>query len=340
MLIKLSTLVANYGFFRAVTIRTMNKQLFVLSTLIMMFVGDFNAQQDPLLTHFFYNKMTFNPASTGHEDGFIGTSTYRNQWDKVDGAPNSAAFNIEGNMERFFPGGLGLSFFHDAIGFNRQNNLMLNYSYPIKINAKNEIRFGLGLGMLNFGMKPNWITTNPGTFDKTLPTAFSSTALDLNFGIFYKSERNFYAGFSITHINGEEIKHTTEQSNVTYNQLYPIKRHMYLMGGYKTNLIGPGYIDAQFLLKSEFNFTSIDLNGRYIMDNLGYAGITFRNSDAIAILLGYMPSTIPNFTIGYSYGMTTNKLSNVSKGSHEVLLRYIYYLPTPPLEITRHPRWL
>lgn len=315
----------------------MKKHIFVLSTLMFVFIGNLAAQQDPLLTHFFYNKMSFNPASTGSEDYFVGTSTYRNQWDKVEGAPNSAVLNLEGNIDRFFPGGLGLSFFHDAIGFNRQNNLMLNYSYPVKINSRNEIRFGIGIGMLNFGMKPSWVTSS-SEFDKSLPTAFSSTGLDMNLGIYYKSSKNFYAGLSITHINGEEIKHSTEQNNITYNQLYPIKRHLYLMGGYKTRKIGPGAIDAQLLLKSEFNFTSVDVNARYMVDKFGYAGLTFRNSDAVSILLGYMP--IPNFTVGYSYDITTNKLSNVSRGSHEILLRYVYYLPIPPIEISRHPRWL
>jgi len=315
----------------------MKKHFIVLSTLIIILVGKLHAQQDPLLTHFFYNKMSFNPASTGSEDYFVGTSTYRNQWDKVQGAPNSAALNLEGNIERFFPGGLGISFFHDAIGFNRQNNLMLNYSYPVKINSKNEIRFGLGLGMLNFGMSPDWITSS-SQFDKSLPTVFSSTGLDLNFGVYYKNSNNFYAGLSITHINGEEIKHSIEKDNITFNQLYPIKRHLYLMGGYKTRKIGPGIIDAQMLLRTEFNFMSLDINARYIMEKLGYAGLTFRSSDAISIMLGYMP--IPNFTVGYAYDITTNKLSNVSRGSHEILLRYVYFLPTPPIEISRHPRWL
>ena len=164
------------------------KKKILICFLVFISSNDLFSQQDKLITNFMYDKISINPGKTGIDmnNSICATSIYRNQWDKVDGAPNSAMFNIEGNMERFFSGGLGLSFFHDAIGFNRQNNLMLNYSYPIKINAKNEIRFGLGLGMLNFGMKPNWITTNPGTFDKTLPTAFSSTALDLNFGIFYK----------------------------------------------------------------------------------------------------------------------------------------------------------
>jgi len=92
------------------------------------------------------------------------------------------------------------------------------------------------------------------------------------------------------------------------------------------------------LLRTEFNFMSLDINARYIMEKLGYAGLTFRSSDAISIMLGYMP--IPNFTVGYAYDITTNKLSNVSRGSHEILLRYVYFLPTPPIEISRHPRWL
>ena len=75
-----------------------------------------------------YDKMSINPGKTGIDmnNSICATSIYRNQWDKVDGAPNSAILNIEGNMNRFFPGGLGLNFYHDAIGFNRQNNLMLN----------------------------------------------------------------------------------------------------------------------------------------------------------------------------------------------------------------------
>jgi len=318
----------------------MSKKLFLLLTSVLTLSVQVTAQQDPLLTHFIFNKMSFNPAATGSEDGFIGTSVYRNQWDKIDGAPNSAILNLEGNMSRFFPGGLGLSFLHDAIGFNRQNNLMLNYSYPIKISTTDELRLGLGVGMLNFGMKPNWVTSDPGTFDKSLPTAFSSTGLDLNFGIYYKSAKNFYAGLSVTHINGSEIKHQTELNNVTFNQLYPIHRHLYVMGGYTTRKIGPGKIDAQMLLRSELNLASVDINARYIVEKYGYAGLTYRSSDAIAIMLGYTPTTVPNFTIGYSYDITTNKLSNVSRGSHEILLRYCYYLPIPPLEISRHPRWL
>ena len=89
--------------------------------------------------------MSLNPGATGIEvDGVCATSVYRNQWDRVDGAPNSAVLNVEANMSRFMPGGLGISFFHDAIGFNRQNTALLNYSYPL-INSN-----GKHCALLNF----------------------------------------------------------------------------------------------------------------------------------------------------------------------------------------------
>ena len=88
---------------------------------------------------------------------------------------------------------------------------------------------------------------------------------------------------------------------------------------------------------------SADINARYIYDfgdsKLGYAGMTIRTTDAVAFMLGYTP--IENLTVGYSYDLTLfNKLSNVSRGSHEILVKYCYNLPEPPKSNARHPRWL
>ena len=98
--------------------------------LTLLFVGAISstfAQQDKLLTHWMYDKMSLNPGETGLDDGVCGTMIYRNQWDKVSGAPNSFVFNVEANLENLLPipGGLGMSFYHDAIGFVRQNNVTL-----------------------------------------------------------------------------------------------------------------------------------------------------------------------------------------------------------------------
>ncbi len=103
--------------------------------LTLLFVGTFGftfAQQDKLLTHWIYDKMSLNPGETGIDDGICGTLIYRNQWDKVSGAPNSAVLNVEANINDYIPGGVGVSFYHDAIGFLRQNNLNVIIPFLIK----------------------------------------------------------------------------------------------------------------------------------------------------------------------------------------------------------------
>ena len=159
-----------------------------LKNSILVFVysfvfSQFFAQQDKLVTNFMFDKMTVNPGKTGIDmnNSICATSIYRNQWDKVNGAPNSAVLNIEGNFSRFFKGGVGLAFYHDAIGFSRQNNLLLNYSYPIKISIVGVLGLGIGLGIINYGLDPEFqITDINYTIDRTMPVGQGAVTIGLN----------------------------------------------------------------------------------------------------------------------------------------------------------------
>lgn len=304
---------------------------------MLIFFG-LNAQQDKLLTHFIYDKMSINPGKTGIDmyNGICATSIYRNQWDKVNGAPNSAVLNVEANLTKYFPGGVGIAFYHDAIGFARQNNLLLNYSYPIQIGRAGVLGIGVGIGIMNYGMNPDWVppTTNP---DNYLPAGFAATSLDANFGLYFNG-KDFYGGVSSTHLSASLLK----QSVGGFDQSYQTARHYYIMGGKRFKKIGPGDIDAQVLMRTDFVKFSADINARYII-GMGknkqlYGGLTYRTSDAVALMVGYTP--IEKMTIGYSYDLTLNKLSSISRGSHELVIKYCYYLPPPPKQRARHPRWL
>jgi len=308
----------------------------VLALLTLLLSTTISAQQDKLLTHFMYDKMSLNPGATGIDDGICATSLYRNQWDKVNGAPNSAILNIEANMNRFFPGGIGISFYHDAIGFAKQNNALLNYSYPIEIGNAGILGLGVGVGIMNYGMNPDWVP--PTTLnDPTLPTSFAATNLDLNFGAYFKGN-DFYAGFSSTHLSETLLKQSVNVSGATLTQSYQTARHYYLMGGYKMRNIAGGDIDANLLVRTDLVKVSADINARYIYQDKYYGGLTFRTSDMVALMLGYMP--MKDLTIGYSYDLTLNKLASISMGSHELLVKYCFYLPLPKIQKSKHPRWL
>ena len=301
----------------------------LLALLALLISGSVIGQQDKLLTHFFFDKMSINPGETGLDDGICATTIYRNQWDKVNGAPNSAVLNVEANMNRFFPGGLGVSFYHDVL---------LNYSYPIQIGNIGRLGLGVGLGIMTYGMNPAWIP--PQTLiDPTLPAAgFQAANLDLNFGAYFKG-KNMYAGLSSTHLSESELSSVGSLITPT---TYQSARHYYAMGGYKMMDIAGGNIDANLLIRTDLVKFSADINARYLFvkenKELAYGGLTYRTSDAVAIMLGYNP--FDNFTVGYSYDITLNKLSSVSRGSHEIMVKYCYNLPDPPKTRARHPRWL
>jgi len=311
----------------------MKKRLLLLSTVLCAITGNVNAQQDKLITHFIFDKMSINPGSTGMEPGICGTAIYRNQWDKVNGAPNSAVFNVEANMNRWFPGGLGLAFFHDAIGFNRQNNLLLNYSYPLSIGSAGTLGIGVGVGMINFGQNPTWVPPTTA-IDVTLPVGFSATNLDLNAGLYWKGAQDYYVGISSTHLSESLMRQTV--GTISYQ--YQTARHYYLMAGKKIGVGTKGsVVDIQGLMRTDLTKFSGDINARYIWRRMIYGGLTYRTVDAIGVMVG---GTFKNITLGYSYDFTTNKLASISRGSHEILLRYCYQFPAIPITKSKHPRWL
>lgn len=280
-----------------------------------------------------YDKMSLNPGETGIDEGICGVMLYRNQWDKVNGAPNSMLLNIEANMNRFFPGGIGVTVFHDQIGFNRQNNVMLNYSYPLQINGLGTLGIGVGVGLMNFSVSPEWVP--PTTInDNTLPAGYVANNLDLNFGLYLKGNNDYYVGLSSTQLTQSLFTGGVAPIVSTYNA----KRHYYLMGGKTFKGIGNGDIETNLLVRTDLVKTSFDVNARYLWNNKAYGGLTYRLSDAIAFMVGYMP--IQNLTVGYSYDMSINRLSSVSRGSHEILVKYCYYLPPVPIQKSKHPRWL
>lgn len=325
----------------------MKLKLIVLSAFFFSMVGGVFSQQNKAMSHFMYDKMSLNPGSTGSEKGICGTLMYRNNWDKVNGAPNSALFNAEANLDRTgLPIGVGLSFYHDAIGFTRQNNLLLNFAWHQPLGNAGKLGAGIGVGFQNLGYNPNYVTPS-GVPDPTLPASFSAIGLDLNFGIYWKGRQNYYVGVSAVHLSGSELRQKTTTAGIINS--FKVRQHYYLMGGYKmTNGVGQkGALDFNFILRTDLNQFSPELNVRYIWDEKLYGGISYRNPDAVGIMLGarpfaFMPGNNPmkSLLISYSYDITVNKLAKISRGAHEILLKYCYYLPPVPVTKWRDVRHL
>lgn len=285
------------------------------------------AQQDRQLTHFNFDRMSYNPSTTGF-NGICGTFIYRNQWDRVQDAPNTTVLNLQSRIP-LSPLGVGLSMSNDAIGFQRNNRLTANVAYHLS-TTYGSISAGIGIGLINVGFSPAWVP--PQTpYDPYLPEPTAGTAFDMNFGLFWHGNSHpYYIGISSTHLAPATLK------NVNYS----IARHYYVLAGYNYTINRGRQIDLKpsVLVKADGATAIFDLNvGADVWLNTYsflWGGITYRMSDAIAINVGYArsPARIPSLNmmkIGYSFDIMTNALNVYGKGTHELMLNFCLFPPPP-----------
>ncbi len=317
----------------------------VLCCLSVSFVY---GQQDKQFTHYMFDRMSYNPATTGFR-GLCGTLIYRNQWDRVQDAPNTTLFNVQGNLQKVILGpgsfGAGLSFSNDAIGFQRNNNLTVNGAYHLP-TVYGTLSAGIGIGMINVGFNPTWIPPQTSVdLDPTInqiANKTGDTGFDANFGLFWYGKQDYYVGISSTHLAPANL------SGVSFN----VARHYYVMGGYKYHLSEKtgwnNVVDLKpsFLLKSDGATIIFDINlmADVWMNNASFfwGAVSYRMSDAIAVMVGYGFSPKADvkqdmFKFGYSFDIMTNPLNTYGKGTHELMVNYCMFPPAPVVPRSGNP---
>lgn len=301
----------------------------LILTAVIFTAGALKAQQDPQFTHFFQNKLNYNPAFAGTESKICGLLIYRTQWLGFGGSgnnqldvpkgesPSTFLFNINSPIGQKF--GIGLNIYNDRQGFENTIAPTLSLSYRHTFQNQSQLSGGLGVGIVQKNLAGDKLRPKQ-TGDALIPTgSVSGMGLDLNFGLYYTMPtlwrfNDFYTGYSITHLN---------QANVAYNSIENrLVMHHYFMTGASYDINGTFAVEPNLLIKSDMTKTSADINAMVSYNNKLRAGLTYRVEDAISILLGFKFSSDMQF--GYSYDLTTSNIMDYSNGSHEVFFRYCF----------------
>lgn len=305
----------------------MKRRLFL--TLLGLSLGVAFGQQDKQFTHYMFDRMSYNPAATGFK-GYCGTLIYRNQWDRVQDAPNTTLFNVQGNLQGLYVGpgklGVGLSFHNDAIGFQRNNTLTFNGAYHVQ-TVFGILSAGVGVGLINVGFNPNWVPPQvPVQFDPSIVSQkLSAFGFDQNFGLYWHY-KGAHVGVSSTHIVPADLTKVN----------YSVARHYYIQAGYKYQLPlnngNPIYLNPGILIKADGATSVFDLNLMADIwlntDTYVWGGATYRLSDAVAVMAGFGKD---NFKVGYSFDIMTNPLNEHGKGTHELMVSYCIFPPAPTI---------
>jgi type IX secretion system PorP/SprF family membrane protein len=290
----------------------MGKKLIVI-VVTFLCVQATVAQQRPVMSTYMFNGLALNPAYAGSLNVLSASFLNREQWINVDGAPSSQILSAHSSF-RSNSIGLGLLVTRDKIGVHEETSAYASYAYKIRTKA-GILALGLSGGFDNRRSNFNELSI----IDSSDPLlSGTNTRFTPNFGTgVYFANPKLYLGVSVPYIieNSlfEDIEGTLTESTES--------RYYYGTGGVVFDINQNIKFSPSFLVRlQESNRLGWDLNGTIIFDGIAYAGISYRNGDALVFLTQLILNE--NFRIGYAYDATTSALATQSRGTHEILLNY------------------
>ncbi len=269
------------------------------------------AQNQFNMSQYMLHQAFINPAAIGAYQQLNGAVYNRSQWVGFDGAPVSQGFNL--NLPfKSAKHTIGLSYLHDKIGANNNNEISLGYSFRARLTSKTSLLLGL-MGTANI-LKTNY--TSLALNDAVDPTFSNNTTAVLpnfKFGLYLQNAK-YYIGLAIPNLMENKISRGAGQVGFNANNL-----HFYLQGGYLFNLGGKSELGVSTLIKQVSGSPlQADLNVQYIYARKLGIGASYRTSNDLVGLINFQIT--PMLKLGYSYDYALSALRKYNSGSHEIML--------------------
>ncbi|MFO8088051.1 MAG: PorP/SprF family type IX secretion system membrane protein [Bacteroidales bacterium] len=322
----------------------------LITIIVLPFIGK---AQDANFTQFYNNPIYYNPANAGITDGLEIRTAYRKLWPGIGGGFRNMTLSAD-VAEPAINGGIGLIVHSgDEGGQVRESMAGLMYSYRLHlIRNKFYLQMGLQATAVEKRIHEDGLIFSDQLdplHGNVYPTSFQGANYDQV--VYPDFATGIAARFNIgeyatghartTHIVGLAFAHITQpdESFVGLESRRPLKTVVHaqsvipLNAHYRRNdpkrALAPGIIYER---QDMFQTVSTGLN---IMLEPIYAGAWYRsnylvaenvNINAFVLLIGLTKELSPELkmNLGYSYDITTSKLSNATAGAHEITLSFSF----------------
>lgn len=296
---------------------------------------------DPQFSLFFFNPVYYNPAAAGAENVTRLQITHRTQWAGYQGSlPDGGALNTQ-MISASVPltrinSGVGIYAFNDALGPQTNQAIQLSYAYRLKLKNGTlalGVQGGLASQSLDFG---RFIFIDPNDPDIPAGGRYVQAQPDLGAGLFYDTP-DYWIGVSMRHITQPGFRLGSDR---TINALW---RTTFLTAGYR---LGVGYdlevqpsILYQYSNQPGVRASSVAANVLATYQGRYWAGLGYRQSDAVTATIGLNLMRNNALRLGYAFDFTAGGAAAKAPTSHELLLSYALPAPStnrrPPVRTPR-----
>lgn len=273
------------------------------------------AQQEYLVTHYMFNGLGLNPAYAGVHDGLSTSFILREQWAGLEGAPSTQIASIHSPLRKR-PVSLGAVFYRDKLGLSTEYGGYFSYAYRIRVN--NNFRLSMGLQASAHNYSVEYANANSGINDLEGLGNVNQMLWNVGAGLMLHSDR-IYLGVSSPQLMNRQL-----QIGDPDGQFTDLVRHFYVTAGYAFD-IGLNYLlKPNILMKSVAGApVQVDINANLLIKSVVWIGASYRSMDSVDALFGVQIN--PQITVSYATDFT---LSELDAQSHEIMLNYIFELPS------------
>jgi type IX secretion system PorP/SprF family membrane protein len=293
----------------------MKKLIITVSIVISGLVSQ--AQQVPLLSHYYYNKFVWNPALAGIQKYGQAYLIYRNQWNQIPGAPITKALTVDGPLKSKNVG-LGANLYQDNAGIFSRTGGMVSYAYGINLSDVSKLRLGLGIGFIDNRLALDDIIVKHPDDPLLQINNNNKTGFDANFGLNY-TFKDFNIGLSLPQVLALDMKYNQPSGS---DIVYKNTRHFQINASYVLRAM-------EDKLKVEPNaFVRITPNAPLQFDasavvsyrDFIWGGVMYRHKYAMGLMAGVRLAK--QFVVGYAYDLPVNGYKTYMRGANEVMLGY------------------
>ncbi len=288
------------------------KRLIHTGLLLMLLVPALRAQQLSLYSQFMFNRYVLNPAVAGTQDFYQIKANSRFQWTGILDAPQTVSFSVFGpHASR--PMGFGGYILNDVTGPTSRTGMYGTYAYNVAVKDDIRLSMGLSFGMLQNKVDGTRITLFDPNDHALQQGVYSTIVPDASVGLYMYGE-NWYVGASAFQLFANSLKMYDER-----NGLNRLKVHYYLMGQYTFEAGDHFTVAPAILIKKTAPVPAqVDFNAKVTYRKKVWLGVSYRTSDAVALLVGYIHNE--KYYFGYSYDIGINEIRKYNNGSHEIML--------------------
>jgi len=302
------------------------------------------AQTELQFTQHFDNPYLLNPAASGMMSIIDIDLGYRKQWVGIENSPSTiymtghsvlrfkkdndpalGGMNPDGDFMFKSPeistgrikNVVGGKIINDQFGAFAKTSVFGSYSFHVPFTKTINLSFGASIGWSNVRLDRDKVTQfdeGDNTYSAFLANGASQHFFDMNAGVMLYHKK-FYFGYSVTQLLSNKIDFGNIESKSNLLMTH------YIMGGYNWDINEKLRLSPNVILKMAKGVPmSFELGAKLTVQKTYWAGISYRYSDAVAILAGLNFGKYVN--LGYSYDIPVGGIRRQG-GSHEIHIGFM-----------------